>query len=168
MRRSRGGIIILIISYAPWVAGIGIIIEGMRRRKTMTMRTWLVVVMATFLLIGAAFAAEPTFGGLDRDGNGFLDEAEITGAAPEILKQYDVNGDGSLNRSEFEAAGGSPARFDLLDADKDGRIDIDEFRAAAIERFKAFDTNGDGRIDDREWTRLRKPGAAPGIVLFYF
>ena len=120
------------------------------------------------LLAGAAFAAVPTFGGLDRDGNGYLDEAEITGAAPGILKQYDVNGDGSLDRSEFEAAGGSPARFDLLDTDKNGRIDIDEFHTAAVKRFKESDTNGDGRIDDREWTRLRKPGAAPGIVLFYF
>ncbi|MHB8910379.1 MAG: EF-hand domain-containing protein [Syntrophales bacterium] len=134
----------------------------------MTMRTWIAVLAGTFLLTGTAFAAVPTFGGLDRDGNGYLDEAEITGAAPDILKQYDLNGDGSLDRSEFEAAGGSPARFDLLDADKNGRIDIDEFRAAAVERFKESDTNGDGRIDDREWTRLRKPGAAPGIVLFYF
>jgi hypothetical protein len=134
----------------------------------MMMRAWIAIAVATFLLTGAAFAAEPSFGGLDRDGNGYLDEAEIMGAAPEILKQYDVNGDGSLDRSEFLAAGGSPERFELLDADKNGRIDIDEFRTAAAERFKEVDTNGDGRIDEREWTRLRKPGVTPGIVLFYF
>ncbi|MHB9096745.1 MAG: EF-hand domain-containing protein, partial [Syntrophales bacterium] len=101
----------------------------------MTMRVWIAGVVAAVLLAGAAFAAVPSFGGLDRDGNGYLDEAEIRGASPETLKEYDVNGDGSLDRSEFEAAGGSPARFELLDADKNGRIDIDEFRAAAIERF---------------------------------
>jgi hypothetical protein len=134
----------------------------------MTMRIWIAGVVAAVLLAGTAFAAEPTFGGLDRDGNGYLDEAEITGAAPEILKKYDVNGDGFLDRSEFVAAGGSPDRFERLDTDKNGRIDIDEFRAAAVERFKEVDTNRDGRIDEREWTRLRKPGATPGIVLFYF
>ena len=74
----------------------------------MTMRIWIAGVIAVFLLTGAAFAAAPDFGGLDRDGNGYLDEAEISDAAPEVLKTFDRNGDGSLDRSEFEAAGGTP------------------------------------------------------------
>ncbi len=131
-------------------------------------RTWMAVVVSAFLLAGAGFAAEPSFGGLDRDGNGFLDEAEITGAAPEVLKKYDANGDGAIDRKEFEAAGGEASRFDRLDKDKNGKLDLDELKRAAAARFKEVDTDGNGRIDAREWTRLRKPGGTPGIVLFYF
>ena len=133
----------------------------------MTMRVWILGVIAAFLLAGAAFAAAPDFGGLDRDGNGSLDQPEIGDAAPEILKTFDRNGDGSLDRAEFKTAGGTPSRFDLLDKDKNGRIDIDEFRSAALERFNQADTDRDGRIDAREWGKLQRPIQNP-LLLFYF
>ncbi len=133
----------------------------------MTMRTWIVGVIAAFLLAGGAFAAATDFGGLDRDGNAYLDPAEIGDAAPEILKTFDRNGDGSLDRSEFETAGGSPARFELLDKDRNGRIDVDEFRDAASERFNQVDTDRDGRIDTREWGKLQRPIQNP-LLFFYF
>ena len=117
----------------------------------MTMRIWIVGVIAVFLLAGAAFAAAPDFGGLDRDGNGSLDEAEIGDAAPEVLKTFDRNGDGSLDRSEFETAGGTPSRFEFLDKDKNGRIDIDEFRSAASRAVQA------GRH------RSQRPDRRPGV-----
>ena len=71
------------------------------------MKTRILCVVAVFLLAGAAFAAAPDFSGLDRDNNGYLDPAEIDGAAPEIFKNNDRSEDGSLDRSEFGAAGGS-------------------------------------------------------------
>jgi hypothetical protein len=135
--------------------------------ETMTMRIWILGVIAVLLLAGGAFAAAPDFGGLDRDGNGYLDQAEVGAAAPEILKTFDRNGDGSLDRSEFEAAGGSASRFESLDRDKNGRVDIDEFRRAAVERFNQADTDFDGRIDAREWGILQRPGQNP-ILFFYF
>ncbi len=131
------------------------------------MRIWIAGMIAAFLLAGAAFAATNDFGGLDRDGNGYLDEAEIGDAAPEILKTFDRNGDGSLDRSEFETAGGTPSRFELLDKDKNGRIDIDEFRRAAIERFNQVDTDHDGRIDTREWGKLQRPIQNPLLIFFF-
>jgi Ca2+-binding EF-hand superfamily protein len=131
------------------------------------MRIGILAVVVAILLAGGAFAAAPDFGGLDRDGNGLLEQAEISDAAPGILKKYDVDGDGFLDRSEFLAAGGSPSRFEFLDADKSGRVDIDEFRNAAIERFKQIDTDRNGRIDARELSRLQKPIQNP-ILFFYF
>ena len=126
------------------------------------------VVMAV-LLAGAAFAAAADFGGLDRDGNGSLDRAEIDSAAPELLRKYDLNGDGFIDRKEFKAAGGIRSRFDLLDRDKNGVLGLDEMKYAAALRFKEFDTNRDGRIDTSEWKKLlKKPVARPMIDLFYF
>jgi Ca2+-binding EF-hand superfamily protein len=133
----------------------------------MTMRVWILSLVAVFLLAGVSFAAATDFGGLDRDGNGYLDESEVRDAAPEVLKTFDRNGDGVLDRAEFEAAGGSPSRFDFLDKDKNGRIDIDEFRSAASERFKQIDTDRNGRIDVREWGKLQRPVQNP-ILMFYF
>ena len=131
------------------------------------MRIWMLSVIAAVLLAGVAFAAATDFGGLDRDGNGYLDQTEIGDAAPEILKTFDRNGDGSLDRSEFETAGGTSSRFELLDKDKNGRIDIDEFRRAAIERFNQVDTDHDGRIDTREWGKLQRPIQNPLLIFFF-
>ena len=139
----------------------------MRREGSVTMRIWILGVIAAFLLAGAAFAAAPDFEELDRDGSGYLDRVEIGDTATEIFKTFDRNGDGFLDRSEFETAGGIPSRFELLDRDKNGRIDIGEFRRAAIERFEQVDTDRDGQIDAREWGILQRPIQNP-ILFFYF
>lgn len=131
------------------------------------MRIWIAGVVAAFLLAGAANAAAPDFGGLDRDNNGYIDENEISEAAPEVLKKFDKDGSGSLDRAEFEAAGGTRSRFELLDKDKNGKVDIDEFRGAAIERFKQIDADRNGRIDVQDWSKLRQPIQNP-ILFFYF
>jgi hypothetical protein len=133
----------------------------------MAMRIWIVGAIAALILADAAFAAAPDFGGLDRDGKGYLNQAEIGDAAPEILKTFDRNGDGSLDRSEFEAAGGTPSRFEFMDKDKNGRIDVDEFRRAAVERFNQADTDRDGRIDAREWGKLQRPIQNPLLIFFF-
>jgi Ca2+-binding EF-hand superfamily protein len=132
----------------------------------MKIRLW-VMAMITLMAFGTAHAAGDDFGGLDRDKNGKLEKAEIEKAAPEVFKKADRSGDGTLDRDEFKAAGGSSARFDQIDADKNGRIDPDEFRQAAIERFKQVDTNRDGRIDTQEWSKLQKPIQNP-LIFFYF
>ncbi|MHB8771752.1 MAG: EF-hand domain-containing protein [Syntrophales bacterium] len=131
------------------------------------MRIWIAGAIAAFLLAGAANAAAPDFGGLDRDKSGSLEEKEIAAAAPEVLKKYDKDGNGSLDRAEFEAAGGTRSRFEFLDKDNSSKVDIDEFRSAAIERFKQVDTDRNGRIDVQDWSKLRQPIQNP-ILFFYF
>ena len=132
----------------------------------MKIRIWLTA-MIMLLAFGTAQAAGGDFGGLDRDKNGKLEKAEIEKASPEVFKKADSSGNGTLDRDEFQAAGGSSARFDEIDADKNGQIDPDEFRQAASERFKQLDTNRDGRIDSREWSKQQKPIQNP-LIFFYF
>ncbi len=142
--------------------------QAMGREGTMTMRIRIICVIAALFLTGTAFAAASDFGVLDRDGNGYIERAEIEGTVPEILKKYDLNGDGGIDRQEFQAAGGVPPRFDLLDRDKSGLLDLDELKQTAAARFKKFDANRDGRIDTSEWKKLKKPVGRPVIILFYF
>ena len=125
--------------------------------------------MTMVMLLGfcPAYAAGPDFGGLDRDESGTLEKAEIESAAPEVLKKYDLNGDGALDRAEFKAAGGSAIRFDEIDRDKSGRIDPDEFRKAASRRFEQIDSDRNDRIDDQEWSKRRNPVENP-LLFFYF
>jgi len=135
----------------------------------MTTRAWIAGAAAVLLLAGPAFAAAgPDFEGLDRDKNGKLEQAEIEGAAPEVLKKYDLNGDGALDRKEFEAAGGVPARFDLLDRNKNGLLDLAELKQTAAARFTQIDTNRDGRIDTSEWKKLQKLVPKSLRIYFYF
>lgn len=42
----------------------------------------------------------------------------------------DTNGDGSLSKAEWEAAGRRPEGFAMMDANKDGKVTREEGRAA--------------------------------------
>lgn len=75
------------------------------------------------------------FADWDRDGDGWVSEAEMIEAAQErvvlgvakVFARLDTNGDGRLERAELEAGG--TALFDRIDADGDGRVSIEEVRA---------------------------------------
>jgi len=131
------------------------------------MKIRILAVMMVLLSTGAAFAAAPEFGELDRDKDGYLTPAEVDEVAVELFKKQDRNGDGSLDRSEFEAAGGLSSRFAEMDRDRNSRVGLDEFRAAARKQFEQFDTNRDGRIDVQEWNKRQTPIQNP-LILFYF
>ncbi|SNT13873.1 EF hand [Sphingomonas laterariae] len=68
--------------------------------------------------------------------------------AAEKFKAVDTNGDGTLSREEWKAAGRRDRGFNYVDADKDGKITPAELQA---EKFKAVDTNGDGTLSREEW-----------------
>ncbi|HUS53626.1 MAG TPA: EF-hand domain-containing protein [Thermohalobaculum sp.] len=84
---------------------------------------------------------------LDTDGDGIITEAEMLERmqkriAERIAKRFammDQNGDGRVERAEFEETG--TARFKRLDADGDGRVSTEEFRAQQHGR-------GRGKHDD--------------------
>ncbi len=69
------------------------------------------------------------FADADTDGNGAISKDEMKAHHQKMkAKRFgDSNGDGVVDRSEYDAA--SDARFDKLDADKDGVISEDEMKA---------------------------------------
>lgn len=56
-------------------------------------------------------------------------------AAADLIKAWDKNGDGVVDKDEWVAAGRKAERFDLVDANKDGKITADELQAA-MERMR--------------------------------
>lgn len=51
-------------------------------------------------------------------------------SAADILKQWDKNGDGVVDKAEWVAAGRPAERFDMVDANKDGKITVEELTTA--------------------------------------
>jgi Ca2+-binding EF-hand superfamily protein len=51
-------------------------------------------------------------------------------APADIVKAWDKDGDGAVNKEEWAAAGRPAERFDLVDANKDGKVTAEELGAA--------------------------------------
>jgi len=48
----------------------------------------------------------------------------------DIVKNWDKNGDGAVDKAEWTAAGRPAERFDAVDANKDGKVTVAELEAA--------------------------------------
>lgn len=55
--------------------------------------------------------------------------------AAEIVKAWDKDGDGTISKEEWVAAGRPAERFDLIDTNHDGKITVEEL-AAAMARMR--------------------------------
>lgn len=51
-------------------------------------------------------------------------------AAADIIKSWDKNGDGAVDKAEWTAAGRPAERFDAVDTNKDGKVTAAELDAA--------------------------------------
>lgn len=51
-------------------------------------------------------------------------------APADLIKNWDKNGDGAVDKGEWTAAGRPAERFDAVDANKDGKITAAELEAA--------------------------------------
>ena len=51
-------------------------------------------------------------------------------APADLIKTWDKNGDGAVDKAEWTAAGRQADRFDAVDANKDGKITTAELEAA--------------------------------------
>jgi Ni/Co efflux regulator RcnB len=51
-------------------------------------------------------------------------------APADLIKRWDTNGDGAVDKAEWTAAGRQADRFDAVDANKDGKITAAELEAA--------------------------------------
>jgi Ca2+-binding EF-hand superfamily protein len=51
-------------------------------------------------------------------------------APADVIKMWDTNKDGAVDKAEWTAAGRPAERFDMVDANKDGKITAEELAAA--------------------------------------
>lgn len=59
-----------------------------------------------------------------------------------VFKQFDTNGDGSISREEWAAAGRPAERFALYDTNKDDKISPEELAVAIQNMMKAQGAGG--------------------------
>lgn len=64
-------------------------------------------------------------------------------APADIIKAWDKDGDGTVDKAEWVAAGRPAERFDLVDANHDGKITVEELEAA-MARMRSGGGNGGG------------------------
>lgn len=121
---------------------------------------------------GDLFAGSPVRLGerlkeIDADKDGVITLEEFLAPRALTFTRFDKNGDGVIERTEFEAFAKESADYWVkrfvkrFDADNDGRISKDEFAKARRERFAARDLDGDGRIGLEDmgpgmWQRFRE------------
>ena len=91
-------------------------------------------------------ARQPSFGGMDRNGDGAISRSEWRGSESEFRRQ-DWNNDGVLSGDEVAAAtSATVADFSTLDQDGNGRVTVQEWRRA----FNRLDNNRDGALTEDE------------------
>jgi Ca2+-binding EF-hand superfamily protein len=78
--------------------------------------------MRTMILAAAAVAALAAAGAAGAQ--------QQMPAAGDLIKMWDTNKDGAVDKAEWTAAGRPAERFDLVDANKDGKITAEELAAA--------------------------------------
>jgi hypothetical protein len=64
-------------------------------------------------------------------------------APAEIIKAWDKNADGVVDKGEWVAAGRPEGRFAMVDADKDGKVTAEEL-TAAMARMRGGRPQGEG------------------------
>ena len=65
--------------------------------------------------------------------------------APEdIFKRWDSNGDGVVDKAEWDATGRPADRFAMIDANKDGKVALDELKGAFEKMRQRRMQQGDG------------------------
>ena len=118
---------------------------------------------------------EVTFAGIDGNGNGELDFAEISAMAESISASMDSNGDDLISRTEFvewdigyayfAERDGKRDHFDiakrimfaLRDLDNDGKVSVIEARQNSFRAFERADLDGHGVLSETEFSTAWMP-----------
>jgi hypothetical protein len=108
--------------------------------------------------------AKPAFQKLDANRDGKISAAEFSKLQGGDLGRLDINGDGSLDRTEYDHTVWQPAGrdrgFDGIDGNRDGRLSRSEAESAlgSVDFGKA-DRNRNGYIDRNEFQPTPRLGA---------
>lgn len=120
------------------------------------MKKILMALCMTFVFSFGAYAGDDAFSRADANGDGRIDRQEFDQAVEKKFKTYDINNDGILDASEVRNVQKAHkdtdvvGEFESMDANKDGKVTLEEFKALARERFKEYDLNYDGSMDRPE------------------
>lgn len=80
------------------------------------------------------------FARLDKNGDGFIDAAEIEASITQRMEKRHSRMHGRMGERLMRA----------FDADRDGKVTKDEFMASVRKRFAQLDLNNDGKITDED------------------
>ena len=120
-------------------------------------RTVAILSVATVAFGSAASAQTPpsetrtselSFLAADTDGDGLVDEAELSADQAKRFRELDANRDGAVDAGELDAH--DPSQFSGVDRNGDGKLTFVEVMSAKMDDFNAADTNGDGRVSYEE------------------
>ncbi|MEM8785021.1 MAG: calcium-binding protein [Pseudomonadota bacterium] len=99
---------------------------------------------------------------VDTDGDGTVTRAEFDAAGSARFASVDADGNGSVSLAEFEAqaetkkAERRKRMFDRLDSDGNGELTDGEMRARGARMFEAVDADADGVITQAEMDGARE------------
>lgn len=133
------------------------------------MKKILMALVMMFFTVSVAFAAEEILPKLDKNKDGKISKQEYLDAISGSFDKLDKNRDGSINRDELGHMDKKAleAFTKETDTDGDGIINKKEFEQAAAKRFKQFDKNRNGFINKDEWGAGRSELYSP-FTLFTF
>jgi hypothetical protein len=96
-------------------------------------KNWKLVIVSSLALVGSVVGIAAAQGGTPSPDR----KAEFQEKRAEMIKKFDLNGDGKLDENEKAAmkAERVEMRFDKLDANKDGVLSKQEFAAQKQGRF---------------------------------
>ncbi len=117
---------------------------------------------------GHGMMADSGFEIVDQDKDGRISSQEFQ----QSFQKWDRNGDGYLDRSEWQAGHGGLigqgqgsmgmgrwANFQDMDTNKDGQVSLEEFRARhpgmGQQDMAIIDTDGNGTVSAQEWDKFR-------------
>jgi Ca2+-binding EF-hand superfamily protein len=93
--------------------------------------------------------ARAAFDAADTNGDGIVDEAELTADAASAFSGLDRNRDNVLERDELDQTVDGTG-FDQIDADGDGQLTFDELMAHKLDQMEQADQNADGVLSPDE------------------
>ena len=119
-------------------------------RAVLCLAACLIAIAGLSKVVQAQVPGDPNeiFDMFDTNGDGAIDRTEFDVNKIQVISVFDANRNGQLERDETRM---SEETFRAIDQDGDGAISGYEFIESPLGKFEAFDTDGDGLITREEF-----------------